>query len=379
MPRDQLETLQNRVQWLEEVVRRKVGISVADLATGSPVDAGSDPDWWYRVPAMIASSATRSSLAPPLPLSTPSAKATTTTLSPVGNHSTPTPPGLAAIATEPPMGVGVELPNVGEILRDQLENRRPSVARPAVAPRVLRLSSLEEVERVAGQYFDSIGYQYPFLSRPEFFGHLRHIYMGGVPAPEVHNTYHIIIAIALLIGSAESAQAADFYRASQETLPHALQNEDLPSIRALLGLALYSMFATSGPSIWHVLGATLRLAISLGLHKARPYPSLMEEEMAKRAFWSLYNLDRLIASTLGRPLGISDDDISVGLPRELNEDGLEAPGASTMTIPLQVIRLRRIFSRIYHYRKSSFLLSALSSLGRDNLFPPVVWICGFRC
>lgn len=338
MPRDHLETLQKRVQWLEEVVRRKVGVSVADLATGTPVDGEGDPDWWYQVPAMIATGSSRSPAG--------------SMLSPMGSGSSSATPGVAAIS-ESPSGVGVELPNVGEILRDQLENRRPSVARPAVAPRVLRLASLEEAERVAGQYFDSIGYQYPFLSRPEFFSHLRHIYTGGGPTPEVHNTYHIIIAISLLIGSAEPSQAAEFYHASQETLPLAIQNEDLPSIRALLGLALYTMFATTGPSIWHVLGATLRLAISLGLHKTRSYPSLMEEEMAKRAFWSLYNLDRLIASTLGRPLGIPDDDISVGLPRELNDDGMEAPGASPMTIPLQVIRLRRIFSRIYSYCKQT--------------------------
>lgn len=344
MPRDQLETLQKRVRWLEEVVRRKMGISVVDLATGSPVDGEGDPDWWYQVPAMIA---------------TGSRSSVNSMLSPVGSGSSSTTPGLAAIS-ESPSGVGVELPNVGEILRDQLENRRPSVARPSVAPRVLRLASLEEAERVAGQYFDSIGYQYPFLSRPEFFGHLRHIYTGGVPTPEVHNAYHIIIATSLLIGSAEPAQASEFYHASQETLPLALQNEDLPSIRALLGLALYTMFATTGPSIWHVLGATLRLAISMGLHKARSYPTMMEEEMAKRAFWSLYNLDRLIASTLGRPLGIPDDDISVGLPRELNDDGMEAPGASTMTIPLQVIRLRRIFSRIYQYCKCESLPGSLS-------------------
>jgi hypothetical protein len=85
--------------------------------------------------------------------------------------------------------------------------------------------------------------------------------------------------------------------------------------------------------------------------------------MSKRAFWSLYNLDRLIASTLGRPLGIADDDISVGLLRELNEDGIEAPGASAMTIPLQVIRLRRIFSRIYQYRKWTLCLILVLSNG----------------
>ncbi|KAJ5758476.1 hypothetical protein N7520_005632 [Penicillium odoratum] len=336
VPRDQLENLQKRVQWLEEVVRRKSGIAVAELATGTPVDGEGDPDWWYQVPALIATGSRATAASMPSPAGSGGSSAT-----------------AARHGSETSTGVGTELPNVGEIFRDQLEHRRPSVARPSTAPRVLRLSSLEEAMRVTGQYFDSMGYQYPFLSRPEFMGHLRHIYSGGVPSPEVHNTYHIIVAISLLIGSADSTEAADFYHASQETIPSALQNEDLPAVRALLGLALYTMFATSGPSIWHVLGSTMRLAISLGLHKPRSYDTVAEEEMAKRAFWSLYNLDRLIASTLGRPLGIADDDIGVSLPRELNDDGFEAPGASPMTIPLQVIRLRRIFSRIYRYLYSS--------------------------
>ncbi|PLN83959.1 fungal-specific transcription factor domain-domain-containing protein [Aspergillus taichungensis] len=194
-----------------------------------------------------------------------------------------------------------------------------------------------------------MGYQYPFLDRSEFMGHLRRIYAGETPGPEVVYSYHITIAIALLIGSADETQTANFYRASQETLSLALQNEDLAAVRALLSLGLYTMFATTGPSIWHVLGSAWRLATSLGLHRGRPGMNLVDEEMSKRAFWSLYNLDRLIASTLGRPLGIADDDISVGLPRELNEDWTEAPGTSPMTIPLQVVRLRRIFSRIYRY------------------------------
>ncbi|KAG0160774.1 hypothetical protein PDIDSM_8304 [Penicillium digitatum] len=333
VPRDQLENLQKRVRWLEEVVRRKSGLSVAELPTGTPVDSEGDPDWWYQVPAMIATVGNR-------PTSMPS---------PADSGGSSVTAGPSQAST----GVGTELPNIGEIFRDQLEHRRPSVARPSSAPRIMRLSSLEEAERLAGQYFDSVGYQYPFLSRPEFMANLRHIYTGGVPSPEMHYSYHIIIAISLLIGSANPNQAAEFYHASQETLPLALQNEDLPAVRALLGLALYTMFATAGPSIWHVLGAAMRLSISMGLHKTRSYPSIAEEEMAKRAFWSLYNLDRLIASTLGRPLGIADDDISVGLLRELNDDETEAPGASTMTIPLQVTRLRRIFSRIYQYLYSS--------------------------
>jgi hypothetical protein len=329
VPRDQLENLQKRVRWLEDVVRRRTGVAVADLATGAAVDGDGDPDWWYQVPSIVAGSSDASSRS---------------------GHDA---------------GQHVQLPNVGEIFRDQLEHRRPSVARPvARSPRILWLSSLEETERVAGRYFDSMGYQYPFLHRADFMGNVRRIWTGWTPSAEVHYSYHITVAIALLIAApaTDDPRPADFYRASQETLPGALQNEDLPAVRALLSLALYTLFATAGPSVWHVLGSAMRLATSLGLHKARPAASLVEEEMGKRAFWSLYNLDRLIAVTLGRPLGIADEDISVGLPREFNDDWTETPGTSAITIPLQVMRLRRIFSRIYRYCAALPVLSlSLSS------------------
>ncbi|KAL3452312.1 fungal-specific transcription factor domain-containing protein [Aspergillus insuetus] len=342
VPRDQLEKLHDRVQWLEDVIRRKTGIAVADKPTGSTLDEEGDPNLWHQLPAIMIK------VTPGSPQDHPSTVGGSTT----GVDSSASP---ASASTS---HVGTELPNVGEIFRDKLEHRQPSVARPAIsvsAPRVLRLASLSEAERVAGQYFDSMGYQYPFLHRADFFDHLRRIYAGEIPTPEVHCSYHITIAIALLIGSANDAEtrAIEFYRASNESLSIALHSEDLTALRALLSLALYTMFAAAGPSVWHVLGTALRLASSLGLHKARQPTTLMDDEMSKRAFWSLYNLDRLIASTLGRPLGLADEDITVSLPRELNDDWTETPGSSSMTIPIQVIRLRRIFSRIYRYLYSA--------------------------
>ncbi|KAL4986596.1 fungal-specific transcription factor domain-containing protein [Aspergillus falconensis] len=341
VPRDQLERLQDRVQWLEEIVRRKTGVAVADKPTGSALNEDGDPNSWHQLPAILIK----------VDPSSPQAAST------VGGSTTGVDSSASSASTDP-SAVVTELPNVGEIFRDKLEHRRPSMARPVVCaspPHILRLASLEEAERVAGQYFDSMGYQYPFLHRVDFFDSLRRIYAGEVPTPEVHYSYHITIGISLLIGSAEDAEtrAMEFYRASNETLSVALHNEDLTALRALLSLALYTLFATTGPSIWHVLGTALRLTTSLGLHKARHPTNLLDDEMTKRAFWSLYNLDRLIASTLGRPLGIADEDITVPLPRELNDDGTETPGASSMTIPIQVIRLRRIFSRIYRYLYST--------------------------
>lgn len=333
VPRDQLENLQKRVRWLEDVVRRKTGVAVAELSTGAAVvESEGDPDFWFQVPSLLANNSHNHAAS----ASSPDGSTGGSSVGAPGSET---------------QGFGTQLPNVGEIFRDQLEHRRPSVARPVTkSPRILRLSSLEETERIANRYFDSMGYQYPFLYRSEFMTNLQRIWSGWTPPPEVHNSYHITIAIALQIGAPDGNQPADFYRVSQETLPATLQNEDLNAVRALLSLALYTMFATVGPSVWHVLGSCMRLATSLGLHKARLAASLIEEEMGKRVFWSLYNLDRLIAVTLGRPLGIADDDITVGLPREFNDDWTETPGTSCITIPVQVIRLRRIFSRIYRYR-----------------------------
>ncbi|KAL4767963.1 fungal-specific transcription factor domain-containing protein [Aspergillus nidulans var. acristatus] len=341
VPRDQLERLQDRVQWLEEIVRRKTGVAVADRPTGSALDEDGDPNSWHQLPAILIK----------VDPSSPQGAST------VGGSTSGLDSG-ASPASNDPSAVGTELPNVGEIFRDKLEHRRPSMARPVFCAsplHFLRLASLEEAERVAGQYFDSMGYQYPFLHRVEFFDNLRRIYAGEILSPEVHHSYHITIGVSLLIGSAEDAEtrAMEFYLASNKTLSIALHNEDLTALRALLSLALYTLFATTGPSIWHVLGTALRLTTSLGLHKARHPTNLHDDEMTKRAFWSLYNLDRLIASTLGRPLGIADEDITVSLPRELNDDGTETPGTSSMTIPIQVIKLRRIFSRIYRYLYST--------------------------
>jgi hypothetical protein len=55
----------------------------------------------------------------------------------------------------------------------------------------------------------------------EFMAHLRHIYTGGVPSPETHHSYHIVIAISLLImvykanpSSARTAGKSSFCNAS---------------------------------------------------------------------------------------------------------------------------------------------------------------------
>ncbi|KAH8703121.1 putative C6 transcription factor [Talaromyces proteolyticus] len=362
VPRDQIENLQKRVEWLEQTLRSRTGLDLSNKPTGANVaieegqdqqqqpppppppppqqhqeeqEQQQDPDQWFHVPTLLAQ-----------PRAGPGLSAQNDAVD-VVNSPMSRPSSLPSLD-------GGQLPNISEIFRDKLENRRSSVPRPtsSAIPSVRRLSSWEEAERLVGQYFEGVGTQYPFLHKVEFMRGMRRIYSNQPVSPQVQNSYHMTIATALLTTTNDITQATAFYGAARQTLTPTLQNEDRVSLQALLSLALYSLSTPSGPSIWHVLGTAMRLATSLGLHKARPPPNvstkdIREHEMDKRAFWSLYNLDRLISVTLSRPLGISDEDIVVDIPRELDDNWMDAPRNCSMSISVQVVQLRRIFSRIY--------------------------------
>ena len=73
------------------------------------------------------------------------------------------------------------------------------------------------------------------------------------------------------------------------------------------------MFDPSEISLWHLVGFAARVTVALNLHRRVDDPSLPLRvvEQRKRVFYSLYNLDRLVSTTLSKPLAIADDDIDV--------------------------------------------------------------------
>jgi hypothetical protein len=64
-------------------------------------------------------------------------------------------------------------------------------------------------------------------------------------------------------------------------------------------------------------GLALRQSLELGLHRKIRWSKMnstdLRVELRKRVFWCSYNLDRAVALTLGRPVGIADQDIDVGV------------------------------------------------------------------
>jgi hypothetical protein len=65
----------------------------------------------------------------------------------------------------------------------------------------------------------------------------------------------------------------------------------------------------------------MRTSIDLGMHREAHYLTLTpyQAELRRRLFWSVYMLDRVIAISLGRPVNLSDQDIDVKLPLDVND------------------------------------------------------------
>ncbi|KAI0176924.1 fungal-specific transcription factor domain-containing protein [Pestalotiopsis sp. NC0098] len=151
------------------------------------------------------------------------------------------------------------------------------------------------------------------------------------------------------------------YASALSTLGLVLDHDDIRSVSTLMLMAIYCLRNPVGPGAWTYARMAMLITINLGLHRktaAMKRPSI-ENELRKRVFWSTYAFDRQISIPLGRPFAISDRDIDVPLPLDIDEDITEEGLASiplTQTLPpdtstslssfIQIVRIRRIESDI---------------------------------
>lgn len=143
-----------------------------------------------------------------------------------------------------------------------------------------------------------------------------------------------------------------------------LQLGDVRSLTYLLLLGQHSVRMPKDPGAWTFFGLAMKMCIELGLHRKRRSPTIsLETELNKRLFWSCYAYDRELAIVMGRPPLISDHDIDVELPLDVDEanEDLEtlrratlqdrskpAVPQTSMTAFIHLLRLKRIEAEIQH-------------------------------
>ncbi|KAI0334626.1 hypothetical protein GY45DRAFT_1318227 [Cubamyces sp. BRFM 1775] len=89
--------------------------------------------------------------------------------------------------------------------------------------------------------------------------------------------------------------------------------------------AMMTMFmhtTTMPQSSWAVIGVGLRKALDVGAHRKSMYRAkpTVEDELWRRAFWSLLILDITSSYGLGRPPCVHEEEYDVGLPIECDDE-----------------------------------------------------------
>ncbi|KAI5821311.1 fungal-specific transcription factor domain-containing protein, partial [Pyronema omphalodes] len=166
----------------------------------------------------------------------------------------------------------------------------------------------------------------------------------------------------------------------------------LDELQAVLLLAGYALLRPVSPGLWYIVGVAVRLAVDLGLHyedadtEAKKQPIHGEKtekdgrkewvrDMRRRLWWSVYNLDRLVSTCVGRPFGIADEVISTQFPSMLDDQyihptkGLIQPppgeeGKSYKLVSDHYTRLRLLQSEILQVlqqQSHSFAFASASS------------------
>ncbi|RGP79810.1 hypothetical protein FLONG3_2124 [Fusarium longipes] len=169
------------------------------------------------------------------------------------------------------------------------------------------------------------------------------------------NTY-LAIAIGMSMSpeiGRFSALATNLHTAAAKLLPSILHSQEpLDTLHCTLLLAVFSMFNPSGGSTWHLMGFIMTNCIAAGLHKTTISQERLGEDSIYRVdwiFWSVYLIDRSLASSMGRPFGITDHYIAVSVPEAPGNDdesGLPAPVRNKLALSRHLVTHAQLISDI---------------------------------
>ncbi|ETS81713.1 hypothetical protein PFICI_06715 [Pestalotiopsis fici W106-1] len=230
----------------------------------------------------------------------------------------------------------------------------------------LPLPSRQGANFLCESYFNMIHVQYPILHRPTFMNMLEQMHQPSEPDPVVAFQVFMVLAIGASVCPRVSRPGilSDSYGISAMRFFDQINVQNsLQGLQCLLLMSLYAMHNPSAKlSVWYLNYHCIAALLDLGLQRKIDVSSgvsLFEQEMRTRLFWSVYTLDRTIATTVGRPIGLRDEACELRLPQDISDDALSTPGTpstvsngSHMQFSIHLFKLARINSEIKYIANS---------------------------
>ncbi|KAJ8107845.1 hypothetical protein OPT61_g8584 [Boeremia exigua] len=135
-------------------------------------------------------------------------------------------------------------------------------------------------------------------------------------------TFHVFMVFTLAATVRTRQGAYDFapnqfYRVAMTADQHCLSNTSVASLQAALLLTVHSLLSPTELNIWTLTYVSMAHCVDLGLHRNLSDDCGLSRAAVltrKLVFFSVYHLDRSVASIQGRPLGIRDETFDLQLP-----------------------------------------------------------------
>ncbi|KAF2451961.1 hypothetical protein P171DRAFT_401823 [Karstenula rhodostoma CBS 690.94] len=275
---------------------------------------------------------------------------------------------------------GTNATNLAQSLINQLVHTTPG---PLPLPGRAQANELVQI------YFDTIHPQYPVLHEPSFMQGMNNIYESHAQTLEndasVAFQVNMVLAIAssVLSSRVRSHVPAESYCLS--ALQHLERLNVQNSFSGLQCILLLLIFTIHSPymrlNVWYLNYHCIAAVLELGLQRdvtTSSGISLLEQEMRTRVFWTIFTLDRTIATMMGRPIGLRDEACDLRLPQDIDDDtliGMEdinACSTGSMALSIHFFKLAKINSEI-KYVANSIVREAPS-----YAYPPISDINAWR-
>lgn len=176
-------------------------------------------------------------------------------------------------------------------------------------------ASREQAVQLSRIYFEQVHPRYPFLHQQSHFRSLNDVYNNSPAATRaVEFQVTMVLAISATILSRRLRIPFSGEGLCSAAMEYADEVDFQSSTEGVQCLLLISMFTLHSPFLginpWYLnyqcLAAVLDLGLQQDLSSAHPNDSF-EREMRTRVFWVVFSIDRIIATTLGRPVGLRDE------------------------------------------------------------------------
>ncbi|KAJ6093565.1 hypothetical protein N7486_008854 [Penicillium sp. IBT 16267x] len=200
------------------------------------------------------------------------------------------------------------------------------------------LPSLDEAQYFVSTYFEFFQPLYPFLDEPGFRNLVDPIYcqisnlegpanpVGPTPTSVLPNEMSLAQLFLVLSLGARVLEykfstdfSADGYLAAAMQLVARLQLHDsIPGIQTMLLLALNSLTSSNGLNAWFLKSTIIASCLDLGLQRKEPMKDAQaastRSQVRSGIFWSAYSIERTLSTVLGRPLTLRDEAIDIEFP-----------------------------------------------------------------